>query len=140
VWTTVSDEPTYNLETLGRAMSDRRTRLHLTQQKCVDKIERAISLPQWSKMENGHPGRYKVASFAAIDKALDWEYGTALALASGGSAVESSADVNSLNQRVAALEEQLREMRESLRQILDSVDRVTLAGKRAAEQGRQPPR
>lgn len=77
----MSDQADYVMTLLGAAMRDRRLELGLTQLEAVNRAGKGISVPLWSKMENGHPGRYRDSSFAAIDRALDWPRDSAINIA-----------------------------------------------------------
>lgn len=47
----------------------------------------SISPATWSLIANGKPGNYEAKTYAAIDRAFDWDHGTALALQRGERAI-----------------------------------------------------
>ena len=72
---------------LGAAIKGARLRLGLTHKTAVEAAGTGISVALWSKLENGHPGDYRPNTFAAVERALGWEFGAAARIAAGGNAL-----------------------------------------------------
>lgn len=82
------------LRGLGKAMKADRIRQGLKQADCVDRARSGISVPQWSKLENGHDGNYLDATFAAVDRGLQWAHGRAAELAAATDDDEESVNAD----------------------------------------------
>lgn len=102
---------------LAAAVAARRNELGMSQEEAVVAAGKGISTSNWSKIENGKEGPYRVSTFAAIDRALRWATGSAQAIADGESSTALAKGADDVSDRLTMHEDRIEALERQLREV-----------------------